>query len=130
MFILPYLSLSLPFLAQTLSYFQERASAVWPSLKTQYSSGKYHLGEGSLLGMGEKEKMKENFCFSMESRARSPKEMGREEQISSAECPSGSARRAGLEMARNSPQCGLRVPAGSQQSLGAGIPVGLEQAEL
>lgn len=59
---------------------------------------------GSLLGMGEEKKMKEIFCFFMESKARSPKEMGREEQISSAEYPSGSARRAGLEMARNSPQ--------------------------
>lgn len=37
---------------------------------------------GSLLGMGEKKKIKKlpvTFCFFMESRARSPKEMGREE---------------------------------------------------
>lgn len=36
---------------------------------------------GSLLGMGEKKKIKKlpvTFCFFMESRARSPKEMGRE----------------------------------------------------
>lgn len=51
-------------------------------LRTEAFSGKQHLGVGSLLGMGEKKKMKKlpvTLCCFMESRARSPKEMGREE---------------------------------------------------